>query len=246
MQYAPGVTINAARGGGSGVDTFVVDPDNDTSLGAGAAWTNASGDLTVRVTSLGAAGATVTVDFAIPPDFAAVGTPVIGGDVSVGGRVTLDTGGWSPTPTTTTIRWTANGSPVAGTDNVSSFTPTAALAGKTLVAEVTAARDGYTTRSARSAGVTVSAGSISVTTRPSVTGSARVGRTLRAEPGTWTSGVAFAYAWFADGTRIRHASARRLLLTRTLRGERLTVRVTGSKPGCTSRTATSRRTPRIT
>ena len=68
---------------------------------------------------------------------------------------------------------------------------------------------------------------------------------LTAKPGTWTSGTTFGYAWYADGVAIRHATAKRLLLTRAQRGKRITVKVTGSHPGYRSRTLSSARTTRV-
>jgi hypothetical protein len=206
--YAPGVTVNAARSGG-GVDTFVVDGSGDTSLGAGATWTNASGNLAVHVTAVSASGADVTVDFTPPQDFTSVGTPVIGGNVSVGGSVSLDTGTWSPTPTSTTVRWTADGSPVANTNDKTSFVPAAGLVGKQLVATVTQARAGYKTTTVQSSPVTVGQGTIPVTTDPAITGTAQVGFTLHAQTGTWTSTVSTVsstWQWRADGVDIPGAT----------------------------------------
>ena len=188
LHYAPGVVITSARAG-NGVDDLVLDAAGNTSLAAGGTWTNASGSLSVHVNTLtptgAGAGAAVTVDFApstLP--FTTVGTPVIGGTVSVGGTVTLDPGTWSPTPTTTTIRWTAAGSPVANTDDKTSFVPAAALVGKQLVATVTESAPGITPRTVQSAAVTVSPGTIAVTANPTVTGTAQVGSTLQGHSGT--------------------------------------------------------------
>jgi hypothetical protein len=63
IHYGPGITINTARDV-SGVDTLVVDKAGNTSLGAGSTWTNASGNLSIHVRDLGAAGAHVTVRYA--------------------------------------------------------------------------------------------------------------------------------------------------------------------------------------
>jgi hypothetical protein len=81
---------------------------------------------------------------------------------------------------------------------------------------------------------------------PRVGGTARVGRTLTAYPGTWTSGTRFAYRWFASGTAVKGATARTFTPTRAQVGKRLTVRVTGSKAGYATRARTSSATARVT
>ncbi len=308
-----------------------------TSLSSGTSWTNASGLLTVSVTSIGAAGASVSVDFAPPQDFTTVGTPVIGGTVKVGGTVTLDTGTWVPTPTTTQIRWTANGQAQASLDDKTSFTAGASLVGKQLVATVTQQRTGYKTTTVQSGGVTVQAGTIPTSKNPTISGTPRVGdtlhatsgtwsavlspvtatyqwrsdgvdipgatgadyrltaddlgatirvvqlvvaagydsatltskatapvalgklraskptiggqptvgKTLKAKPGTWSPGTTFTYAWYADGHRIKHQSAATLTLAKAQRGSRITVQVTGTKPGYVAASKTSGKTAKV-
>ena len=247
--YGPGVTIDAARDedgmAGSGVDTLVVDADGDTSLGAGDSWSDSSGLLTVTVTSLSASEAHLEVDFAPPQDFEAVGTPVIGGSAQVGERVTLDAGSWTPVPTSLQVRWTADGQPVPALDDDMRFVVGPELLGKTLVATVTARKPGYRPTTTASAGVVVAKGSLS-TSRPKITGTPAVGETLRARPGAWTSGTTFSYAWYADGNRIKHQSAKTLTLTKAQRGTRIRVKVTGTKPAYTSVSRKSARTAKVT
>jgi len=212
VRYAPGVVISAAHAGG-GVDYLTLDAAGHTSLAAGGTWTNASGTLAVHVTSIGAPGAAVTVDFtpstATQP-FTTVGTPVIGGTTTVGGTVTLNPGTWSPTPSTTTIRWTVGGSPVAGTDDKTSFVAPPSLAGQQLVATVTESAPGITPTAAQAAAVTISPGSIPVTGNPTVTGTVQVGSALQGHTGTWgslLSTVSSTWQWRANGVDIPSATA---------------------------------------
>ena len=169
VSYAPGVVIAAThKPGPGGVDDLVLDAAGHTSLAAGGTWTNASGSLSVHVTSIGAAGAAVTVDFTPPPTdpFTTVGSPVIGGTTTVGGTITLNPGTWSPTPTATMIRWTVSGTPVAGTDERVVVRELPSLAGQQLVATVTESAPGITPTAAQAAAVTISPGTISVTGGP--------------------------------------------------------------------------------
>ena len=71
---------------------------------------------------------------------------------------------------------------------------------------------------------------------PTLTGTPAVGRTLTAQPGSWlpTSGLSFAYRWYAGTDRIADATGRRLLLTTDVAGARIRVRVLATARGWTS------------
>ncbi|MCL8026917.1 LamG-like jellyroll fold domain-containing protein [Nocardioides bruguierae] len=63
--------------------------------------------------------------------------------------------------------------------------------------------------------------------RPSISGVARVGGRLRANPGTWGRGVEFTYRWLRNGDPIRKAVGRVYRPTVRDKGDRIRVRVTG-------------------
>mgnify|MGYP003704356425 CR=1 FL=1 len=42
--------------------------------------------------------------------------------------------------------------------------------------------------------------------RPKISGTAKVGSTLTAKPGTWTSKTTFSYQWYANGKAISKAT----------------------------------------
>jgi hypothetical protein len=213
LHYAPGVTLNAARtanGTPSGVDTLVVDGAGNTSLAAGATWTNASHTLSVHVSALTATGADVSVDFTPPQDFTTVGAPSLSGSATVGGSIGLDIGTWSPTPTTVQVRWYAAGQPWTGHNDATQVVPGAAQAGQQVFARVTAIRAGFTPTTVDSAPVTVQPGTIPVTGNPTVTGTVQVGSTLQSHAGTWgslLSTVSSTWQWRADGADIPGATA---------------------------------------
>ena len=87
---------------------------------------------------------------------------------------------------------------------------------------------------------------------PRVTGSAKVGATLRAVPGTWTSGTRFTYQWLRAGKVIKGATARTYKVAKADAGRALTVRVTGTRSGYVAASATSAKktvakyTPKVT
>lgn len=66
---------------------------------------------------------------------------------------------------------------------------------------------------------------------PTVSGTAAVGSTLTAAPGTWTTGTALSYQWFRNGTAIAGATGAARVLAAADQGSTLTVRVTGTKAG---------------
>ncbi len=66
---------------------------------------------------------------------------------------------------------------------------------------------------------------------PVVHGIRRVGQTLSAAVGSWPSGTTLTYQWYASGKAIPHATGAKLKLAGALRGAKIAVRVTGTKPG---------------
>jgi surface antigen len=81
---------------------------------------------------------------------------------------------------------------------------------------------------------------------PLVAGAARVGTTLTAQAGFWTpSGATFAYQWYAGGTAIKGATAKTFTPGPSQLGKALTVKVTASKPGVKSASATTPATPAV-
>jgi 5-hydroxyisourate hydrolase-like protein (transthyretin family) len=87
--------------------------------------------------------------------------------------------------------------------------------------------------------VTGSTPSFENTVAPAVSGSARVGQTLTASPGTWTpTGASFAYQWLADGAPLAGATTPALALQPIHQGKRISVRVT-AWGALASRSATS-------
>ncbi len=75
---------------------------------------------------------------------------------------------------------------------------------------------------------------------PTVSGTPKVGSVLTASAGTWSpSDVTLAYQWLRDGVIVSGATSRTYTLTRDDVGHDLTIAVTGSKSGYTSRTASS-------
>ncbi len=75
---------------------------------------------------------------------------------------------------------------------------------------------------------------------PSIEGTVRVGATVTANPGDWSSSsTALTYQWLADGTPIEGATAKAYTIAPADQGKELQVRVTGELPGFEATSATS-------
>ncbi|GAA5152093.1 hypothetical protein GCM10023340_31840 [Nocardioides marinquilinus] len=74
-----------------------------------------------------------------------------------------------------------------------------------------------------------------VVTRPSISGTAKAGRTLTARPGSWTPGTtSLAYTWLRDGRPVAGARARTYRVGSRDAGHRISVRVTAKGAGGTT------------
>ena len=84
------------------------------------------------------------------------------------------------------------------------------------------------------------------TAKPSISGTAKVGKVLTAKPGSWSvGGLSFSYAWLRNGKAISSAHKSTYRITSTDRGKRLSVRVTAAAAGSPSVSATSAQTPKV-
>lgn len=172
--------INDVRVPGATDRTFVV-PDEAENL-----------RVSVRVT--GVADGYPTVSRTSFPGFSSaimrVGTPTIGGDAVVGETLTGDTGVWGDR-VTVYHSWVVGGKTVGSS---TSLVVTDAMRGKTISFSVHGLASGATTQwVSATTPVVIAPGT------PTVTGSAAVGSTLTAAPGSWAEGTTFAYQWAADG-----------------------------------------------
>ncbi|AIY19261.1 hypothetical protein GUY44_02530 [Pimelobacter simplex] len=201
--------------------------------------------LTVEVTAAkaGYGNSTAVSD---PSALVALGTmsntakPTITGAVKVGGTVTAADGTWSPAAGSYLYKWFQEGStePIGTTKNL--VVPVGAL-GKKLTVEVTARKLGYASDVVTSdPSAAVGAGDLASGTAPAVTGTVQVGKTVTAEPGTWTpAATGHAYRWFQSGSTDPIGTGKDLVVPAGAAGKTLTVEVTASAPGYADGVATS-------
>ena len=190
----------------------------------------------------------VTLTYELGPLRAPVNVtgPTVTGNVAVGAALTAGDGTWTGSePMTYRRQWEscdaagANCSAIPD-QRATTFTPTAAFAGRTFRVAVTADNDGgsATARSAVTAALVVSP-PVSATP-PTVTGTVAVGAALTGANGTWTGDAAqFAAAWLrCDGngescTAIAGATGTTYTPVTADAGARLRYQVTASNAGGT-------------
>ncbi|WEK12545.1 MAG: hypothetical protein P0Y48_08645 [Candidatus Microbacterium phytovorans] len=80
---------------------------------------------------------------------------------------------------------------------------------------------------------------------PKITGTAKVGSKLTASPGKWTKGTSLTYQWYASGAKIVGATKSTHTIKAAQHGERIVVKVTGTKTGFKSVTRTSAKTSTV-
>jgi hypothetical protein len=177
------------------------------------------------------------------PALAPTAAPRVRGTARVG--VTLSASGvaFTPRPTAISYQWLADGAAIRGA-TATTFTPGPAQLGRRISVRATAARTGYAGASATSSATArVATGTITVRKAPTVTGTPKVGRTLKASAGGYApAAVKVGYQWRAGGKAIKGATRSTFRLGRAQAGTRITVTVTVRATGYATRSVTSRAT----
>jgi len=159
------------------------------------------------------------------------GDVAISGTAQVGETLTVTPGTWTPAPALA-YQWYRNGTAIPGATGTS-YTATGTDLGATLKVVVTGTQAGYTDRVVEKSATTIIAGVLASDT-PTVDGVLKVGETVTANPGNWTAGTAFTYAWYRGSTQIAGATSATYTLTASEYNKAITVEVSGSKAGYTS------------
>ena len=177
-------------------------------------------------------------------------TPTITGTAKVGETLTVKPGTWTPAPDKLATQWLRDGTAITGATGTT-YQATTADTGKKLSVKVTGTKTGYTTASQTSAATAAVAEAdplnFTATPTPTITGTAKVGQTLTAKPGTWTPAPdKLATQWLRDGTAITGATGTTYQATTADTGKKLSVKVTGTKTGYTTASKTSAATAAVT
>ncbi|MGB0098666.1 MAG: CHAP domain-containing protein [Nocardioides sp.] len=184
----------------------------------------------------------------LPGQLSSQTPPSLSGVAKVDSVLTLDTGTWSPTPGSLSIRWFADGQRIEGSGTGSTTLPlTPDLAGRAITASVTANRSGYDPVSADSApSKAVAPGNFRITAPPSLSGDAAPDGTLGVEPGDFRpSDATIDYQWLRDGEPVLNATGPDYQISNVDLGSRIAARIILSRAGYTSTTVDSPATARI-
>ncbi|BDV29861.1 hypothetical protein Microterr_05210 [Microbacterium terricola] len=167
------------------------------------------------------------------------GTPTITGTAVSGSKLAAKPGTWS-TGTTFSYQWYANGVTISGATK-STLTLGSAQRGKQITVTVTGIKPGYGVVAKTSAKTL----KVAVVATPTISGTAKVGKTLTAKPGTWTAKTTFTYQWYASGKAISKATKSTFKLTSAQKGKTITVKVTGKLSGYPKVAKTSKATAKV-
>lgn len=167
--------------------------------------------------------------------------PVVSGEVRVGRQLVSAPGQWSD-GASISRQWLRDGQPIPGAQEPR-YRLTPADRGARITVAVTGTKAGLTatTMVSRPTG-SVKAGRLQPV-KPQVRGQAKVRKRLRAVTGTWKPApVKLTHQWLRNGTAIKGARKKTYVLKPKDRGQRISVRVTATKPGYAKVTRTSKRT----
>jgi hypothetical protein len=166
--------------------------------------------------------------------------PAISGLPQVGQTLTATNGTWTNSPTSFTYQWNRAGSAISGA-TASAYVPVSADVGNTLTISVTATNGFGSSTPATSAATSAVIDIIpTISSVPTISGTAQVGQTLTATTGTWTHNpTSFAYQWNRAGTAIAGATASTYVPVAADVGSMLTVSVVATNSGGSSTPAVS-------
>lgn len=172
--------------------------------------------------------------------------PEITGRTRVGGTLTALGLDWvdyfnsKPDGYAPTYQWSRNGNPIKGA-TASTYRLTSKDRGKTIqVSEYPRAPGFVTTTYARSDSTSKIRIGRLTKARPKIAGKAKVGKRVVAKTKGWTNATKFRYQWFVGKRAIKGATKRKLQITRSMRGKKIVVKVTGKKSGYKSASMKSR------
>lgn len=155
--------------------------------------------------------------------------PLIVGLATPGATLSVSRPQSSPTPGSVSYRWKLDGKAIKGATG-SKPTVKSAWKNRVITVSATVARSGYTTRTVTSAGAKVGS-KYKSSANPVVSGTARVGSTLKASPRTWSPKPSFSYQWYADGKPISGATKSTYTLKGTDYKKKITVSVRTYRAG---------------
>jgi protocatechuate 3,4-dioxygenase beta subunit len=210
---------------------------------------DAGATITVRITGseAGYDSATVTSSptAAVASGVLVPATPSITGSAVVGQQLTAVAGTWAPGTVELTYQWVQGSTDIVGATG-QTYTVAEADAAKTISVRVTGTETGYTPVSATSAPTSAVTGGTLNTAVPTITGTPSFGQSLHANSAPWgPNTVTLGYQWLRDGAIIPGATGIDYVLGASDIGTRVSVQVTGTETGYTTRSVASAQTATV-
>lgn len=172
-------------------------------------------------------------------------SPTIAGTPTVGTPLAATPGTWSRTELSFSYQWLVGGVAVSGA-TAATFTPRSVDLDRPVTVEVTARRTGYATTTSRSTSTAaVGRGTLTMRTRPAVSGTPRVGSRLTAAAGAWSPAASYTYQWYRGTRPIAGATDRTFVPAHRDRGGALRVKVTARRDGFVAGSVLSRPTTQV-
>ncbi|UUP12810.1 carboxypeptidase-like regulatory domain-containing protein [Aeromicrobium wangtongii] len=204
-----------------------------------------TGTLANHTTTVKTSAATAPV--ATPPVVAPVVTgaaPVISGTPRSGSTLVASPGAWGPAGVSVAYQWLANGAPIPGATGAQ-LRLTNAQAGKRITVTTTGSLPGAAPVTTTSAATSAVKG-VLTPKKVSITGTAKVGKKLRAKTSSWgPSPVRSSYTWYRNGKRIPGQTKSTYTLRKADAGKRITVRITRTKSNYVSAKKVSAKTGKV-
>ncbi|WP_244928960.1 DUF2341 domain-containing protein [Nocardioides sp. W7] len=190
-----------------------------------------------RTRSSSATATVIVTERVVVPDVVVAGTPVVSGTPRLGETLAAAPGTWAPADAEFTYQWLRNGQVIAGATG-RSYVPGAADVHAAVSVRVTGSKSGFEPATAESAAVTIAPGTLA-SEQPTFTGVARVGEALKLRTTDWGVGVTQEIQWLRNGAAIAGATSASYALRAADVRKRISVQVTGTKPGYTTVTRIS-------
>lgn len=181
----------------------------------------------------------------VPATAIAPATPRISGTTRVGSRLTASAATWYPSGVALKYQWLRNGAAISRA-TASTYALTPSDLGKRISVRVTGSKTGLPTVAKTSASTAIIAKGILGAKTPSITGTAKKGKTLKVKMSAWTPApVRITYQWLRNGSVISGANKSSYKLVKKDKKKRISVKVTGSKAGFTTVAKTSAKTAKV-
>ncbi|MDF1488707.1 hypothetical protein [Tessaracoccus caeni] len=172
--------------------------------------------------------------------------PTINGTPQVGATLTAVPGAWEPSGLLFTYQWLRDGDEILD-ETKPAYKVTAADVGAKIYVRVTGTKPGNDRATMTSlATAPIAKGSFTTKPKPTVSGTAKVGKKLTVKTGEWKpKPSSFAYQWYRGDTKIKGATKSSYTLASGDRGKAISVRVTAKKAGYASASKTSTATKKV-